>query len=116
MKNIRRLIIICIITLCVCVFPASLVRKEKNIDFAMDGNYYEVTDYDTQIFEQTFVAQTSYIDEIAFDVGLPKNDWGGAETLYVCMKEENSQKLLMETQISVQDINDEAYTYVPISK
>lgn len=97
-KTAKRLIIICIIVLCACVFPISLIRKNVDIDFAMDSNYYEVTDYNTQDFKQTFIAQTSYLDEIAFDVGVSEVLGGGRKLCMYALKRKTAGSSLWKPE------------------
>lgn len=63
----RKFIIICMVILCACVFPVSLVRKSEGVGTVMSGNF-EATDYMVQELKQVFTAQTSYLEKIAFDV------------------------------------------------
>lgn len=114
-KTAKRLMIVLIIVLCACVFPISLVRKSDTIDFAMNTDYYVISDSDIKDFKQTFIALTSYLDEIAFDVGIP-GEISGEENLVICIREEKSRKILLEKTVSIQDVNDQAYTFIPVKK
>lgn len=117
-KAAETVVILCMIALLLCVFPVSLVRKNKNIDPAMNGSIV-VTDFQVWDLKQTFVAQTDFLEEIAFDVVLL--EWGGAnasteENLLIRLRDEKTQKILVEKRMSIQDIQDGAYTYVQIKK
>ena len=90
-KTAKRLVVLLIIALCACVFPISLVRKSDTIDFAMNTDYYVISDPNIKDFRQTFIALTSYLDEIAFDVGIP-GEISGEEKLVICIREEKSRK------------------------
>lgn len=75
-KIIKKIVIAGIFLLCACVFPISLVRKSESVDPVM-GEDFEHTDYTVQELKQVFVAQTGYLEEIAFDVGIPGERIGG---------------------------------------
>lgn len=114
-KTTNRLVILFIFILCACVFPISLIRKSVDVDFTMNYDHYVKTDLNIQYFKQTFVAQTSYLNMIAFDVGI-SGEISGEENLVICIMDEQSQKILAEISVPIQDVNDEAYTYVPVKK
>lgn len=112
---VKGFIILIIILLCACVFPVSLVRKNGTVDFAVNTDYYVISDPNIRSFKQTFTAQAGYLDEIAFDVGFP-GGMSGEETLVVRITEEKSNKILMEKTVSIGNINDQAYTFLPVKK
>ncbi|MCM1236114.1 MAG: glycosyltransferase family 39 protein [Ruminococcus flavefaciens] len=109
----RKFIIICMVILCACVFPVSLVRKSGSVGTVMSGNFGS-TDCTVQEFKQVFTAQTSYLEKIAFDVGIAGDS---AEGKYcVIIEDEDKQKMIAEKYISFQDACNGGYTYVPIGK
>ena len=71
MKKIWKIgIVLWGIALTICVFPLCLVRRDTNVDPSLSGNYQR-TDQ-VQELRQTFVAQTSYLSGLEFDIGFPK--------------------------------------------
>lgn len=111
-KTMEKFIIVCMVILCACVFPVSLVRKSESVGTMMSGNFGK-TDYTVQELKQVFTAQTSYLERIAFDVAILDDNAGG---YHVFFKDEDKQKVLVEKQISFQDAGNGSYTYVPIEK
>ena len=73
MKKIWKIgIVLWGIALTICVFPLCLVRRDTNVDPSLSGNFQR-TDQ-VQELRQTFVAQTSYLSGLEFDIGFPKGD------------------------------------------
>lgn len=107
-------IVILTIILCACVFPLYLIRKDANVDSRLDV-IYEFSEIGG-VIEQSFIAQTGYLSELAFDIafsdGKPES---GA--LVVQIKEvDNDNKLIAEEIIPIQNVNDSAFSYVDIHK
>lgn len=109
----RKFIIMCIVILCACVFPVSLVRKSEDVGTVMSDNF-GTTDYMVQELKQVFTAQTSYLEKIAFDVKVANDYAKGRYCVFV--KDEDKQKIIAEKYISFEDAGNGAYTYVPIEK
>ena len=117
MKKAPKLFIVIIMAILgICVFPLCLVRKNADICSNLNGAVYENTNYTGNELKQTFVAQTEYLSEIAFDIAFPdvKPDTG---SLIFCIKEEGEHpKVLMETQLSLETVNSLAFTSVSVDK
>lgn len=62
---------VCCIVLSICIFPLCLVRRDINVDPALEG-HYEKTEGGVQELKQTFIAQTSYLSELDFDIAFPE--------------------------------------------
>lgn len=109
----KKFIIICIVILCACVFPISLVRKSVGVGTVMSDNF-GTTDYMVQELKQVFTAQTNYLQKIAFDVEIADDNAKGRYCVFV--KDEDKQKIIVEKYISFEDAGNAAYTYVPVEK
>lgn len=114
MKKIAdKFVIMCMILLCACIFPASLVRKSDTVGSAMDVNLGE-TEADIQELKQTFIAQTSYLKEVAFDVAISDDAARGGYCVRI--EDEEKQKVIAEENISAQDAGNGSYTYIPVKR
>ena len=74
-KIIRILIFVTVIILCLSIFPGCLVRKSETLYPKLDM-VYQVTACGKEM-TQAFVAESSYLEQISFDIqfpeGKPKN-------------------------------------------
>lgn len=113
MKKIwERGVLTCCIVLSLCVFPLCLVRSDVNVDVAPQGPLK--TENTARELKQTFVAQTSYLSEVDFDIAFPD---GKPETgdLTVQIMEEDG-KVIVQKTLPLSDVNDNAYTPVSAGK
>lgn len=100
------------IVLTVCIFPLCLVRRDTNVDPSLDGAYQRTGQVEELL--QTFVAQTSYLSGLEFDIGFPEGKpEAGALTVNV-MKEDG--KVIARREVDLEQVQDSAFTYVPIGK
>lgn len=115
-EKMRKLLIVSMILMCLCIYPLNLIRKESTIYPELEVQY-GVSDGTVQELKQTFIAQTSYLSEIAFDIKfLDEKPEEGSLSLTLSKIEDDSEKIIIEKNILLEDINDSAFTHVPVRK
>lgn len=68
--TVKKIWIVCMILVCIGVYPVNLIRKETVLYPRLEVQY-GVSDVGIQELKQTFRAQTDYLSEIAFDIAFP---------------------------------------------
>ena len=106
-------VLACCIALCICVYPLCLVRRDVSIDVAPQGPYIE-TESKVQKLRQFFVAQSSYLSEVGFDIAFPNGKPDTGELTVTIMDE--GGKVVAEKAVPLCDVNDDAYTPVSVGK
>lgn len=105
--------LICTITLCLCVFPINLIRRDTNVDPNLNGDYGKTQE--GQSMMQSFQAQTSYLSEIAFDISFPKGKPEQGNLVFSLYREKDG-KILVERSLALEDVDDNGFTYVSIDQ
>ena len=77
---------------------------------------YENTDDAGSELKQTFVAQTGYLSEIAFDIAFPGEKPDTGSLIFRIQEEGEHPKVLMETQLALETVNHSAFTSVSVDK
>ncbi len=109
----KKICILVMLLLCISVFPLCLIRKNKNIDPNL-GAQYAVSDQNGLKLKQEFLAQTSYLAELAFDITFPN---GKPEEGYIKFSLTDSEGKVIQTKdIHVDEISDYEFSYVSIDK
>lgn len=106
------IVIVCCILLSACIFPICLVRRSENVDPALHGVEYGLTDEGNSI-SQTFIAQTSYLEAIVFDIAFGGGKHMDGELRFSVM-EDRTGKIVAEQMIPISDVNDGAFSEVPV--
>lgn len=113
--KIKKILIICMILTSICVYPLCLIRKER-ILYPTLGVEYGRSYSNVQKLEQTFIAQTDYLSEIAFDIAFPNGKpEEGSLSIALC-KNGGVSAVIAERHMLLQEINNAAFTYLPIEK
>ena len=106
-------VLACCIALCICVYPLCLMRRDINIDAAPQGPYIE-TESEAQELRQFFVAQSSYLSELDFDIAFPDGKPDTGELTITIM--DGDGKVVVEKAVPLSNVNDGAYTPVSVGK
>lgn len=106
-------VLACCIALCICVYPLCLMRRDINIDAAPQGPYIE-TESEAQELRQFFVAQSSYLSELDFDIVFPDGKPDTGELTITIM--DGDGKVVVEKAVPLSNVNDGAYTPVSVGK
>lgn len=116
MKKAKKLFIVIIMAILgICVFPLCLVRKDTDIYPALNIVYENTDDAGSEL-KQTFVAQTGYLSEIAFDIAFPGEKPDTGSLIFRIQEEGEHPKVLMETQLALETVNHSAFTSVSVDK
>lgn len=114
--KLKKILITGMVIACICVCPLNLIRKESTLYPTLDLEY-GISDGSVQELEQTFVAQTGYLSEIAFDIKFPvQKPEDGILSVSLCRIDGDKRRVITEKNISLQDVNNGAFTEVEIEK
>ena len=114
--KMKKILIACMILVCISVCPFNLIKKETTLYPELEMQY-GVSDVGIQELKQTFRAQTGYLSQIAFDIAFPNGKpERGSLSVDLCKIEDDTVKVIVENRIELQEVNDGAFTNVPIKK
>lgn len=112
---IRIAIVICMVVLCLCVYPFCLVRRDTDVDPSI-GIEYAVTQEAGNKLVQTFVAQEAYLSELVFDINFPEGIPEQGTLLVRIYEADEQDKVIFEKTLTMQEVGDSRFTYVTVKK
>lgn len=110
-KGIKLAIVLCMVLCCLLVYPVGLIRKNIIADPNLALQYSKTIA--GQIMTQGFIAQTSYLSEIAFDIGFPEGKPDEGSLIFTLCNEDGKE--ILEKRLAIQDVTDSGFTQFTVN-